>query len=177
MGLTDEMGARYLAIGSQRYHIQAITSAANNVYWTTFKAGSQGSNLEYTWPTTMPGTNNLMLTATTGGVMSWASSFTADTFTFSADVKIGNNLLVNTASAGSTAEGMIVLGNFAVDEPKAAADLVHIYALEFEGVAAGTVLSVYTEAAVSVGTKAASHLVPFNYAGSGFWLKVYKDGA
>jgi len=47
---------------------------STNTFHSDFNASaSQAANIDYTWPATPPASNGLALTATTGGVMSWAA--------------------------------------------------------------------------------------------------------
>jgi hypothetical protein len=117
MALTDEMGARYLAIGAQRFHMQCSPSQNNNVYWTTFRSGSQNANLEYTWPDAMATVNNSILTCDPGGTLSWDTTLTGN-YTFagsmtvtdlyvSSDIHVGGSVLtdwdvIDTLQVGGT---------------------------------------------------------------------------
>jgi|GEM_PF-1154323 len=72
-------------------------------FHTKHMAGAQTANITYTWPLTAPAVNGAVLTATTGGVMSWDAFLTPTT------VQSAANDVVNPASYNAgTIAGMSI---------------------------------------------------------------------
>ncbi|MFN4768498.1 MAG: beta strand repeat-containing protein, partial [Candidatus Kapaibacterium sp.] len=70
-------------------------------FQTNIQSGAQATNITYTLPTAAPSADGQVLTATTGGAMSWSTALTGTTGWSTA----GNNLATVTATLGSAPSG------------------------------------------------------------------------
>ena len=87
---------------------------ANTVHYSSFKAGTQTANIEYTLPVTAPATDGQVLSATTTGVMSWVSGPTGAQSFANNSTTVPTLELVNQAAGGTALEitdGRMVLSN------------------------------------------------------------------
>ena len=90
---------------------EGTTTTGN--HYTSFKAGDQAANISYTLPTAAPTANGQILTATTAGIMTWATAASgADNLgnhTATQNLSIANFKLVG--NAGSTGVAIESNGN------------------------------------------------------------------
>lgn len=64
---------RLLGTSSQAAELRLYEDTDDGTNYTAFKTGTQAGNITYTLPTTAPSVDGQVLSATTGGVMSWAT--------------------------------------------------------------------------------------------------------
>lgn len=78
------------------------------VNYSAFKAGVQSADVTYTWPTGAPASNGYVLSATTGGVMSWVSKPSNAAAAQELMKSDGTNAVA--CGLSSTSDGSIALG-------------------------------------------------------------------
>lgn len=97
--------------GGTSYGLQLQNPAGT--YVTSHKAGAQTSDISYTWPTAPASVNGAVLTATTGGVLSWDSFLMPTTVTSTSSTNI-NPASYNAGAVSGMSISSVPAGNYLV---------------------------------------------------------------
>ncbi|MEZ4785695.1 MAG: hypothetical protein R3F28_16660 [Candidatus Kapaibacterium sp.] len=78
------------------YEANGTTGAfpPGGVNYTSFQAGAQGADINYTLPTSLPAVNGEVMTSSTGGVMSWTSDPTLTSLRLNGATSVTNSRIV-----------------------------------------------------------------------------------